>query len=264
MKPRNQTAVILLAIIMLGIAARDAGAYRLIEFREWNLAADGRVKFTVRNTSGAIEVIGWDRDEIEITATVRIRAASKDKAQKIYGKIEFEFGQEPGNISIRALVPGYRKDSMSGEGNTAVWVDYSVRVPYTTDLDIRSVTGDVAVVQVGGSFRVESGQGAIDMLSRGGEGLLKTGNGDIGCELAFLPPGGKLRIRTGNGDLSLGIPAGTSAKLRARTQAGRAKVLLPLSGVEKQKRKVKKGVLGGGDGEIVMESANGDITVGGL
>jgi DUF4097 and DUF4098 domain-containing protein YvlB len=111
---------------------------------------------------------------------------------------------------------------------------------------------------------VVSEQGAIDMLSRGGEGVLKTGDGDIRCELAFLPTGGKLRLKTDNGDLSLGIPAATSALLKARTHAGRVKVLLPMTGVEKQKRKVKKGVLGGGDGEIVMETANGDVTIGEL
>ena len=261
---RKQAAVIILIFLALTAGVRDAGAYRLIKHREWKLAAEGRLLFTARNVRGAIEVIGWDRDDIEISATIRIRAASKNKAQKIYGKIEFEIGQEPGNISIKALVPQYRKDSISGEGNTTVCVDYLIRVPYTTDLDVRSVTGDIAVVQVGGTFRIVSERGAIDMLSRGGEGVLKTGSGDIGCELAFLPTGGKLRLKTGNGDLSLGIPAETSALLRAKTRAGRVRVGLPMTEVEKKKRKVKKGVLGGGDGEIVLESANGDITVGGL
>jgi DUF4097 and DUF4098 domain-containing protein YvlB len=239
-------------------------AYRLIEYKEWNLAAEGCSMFKVKNVRGAIEIIGWDRDEIVISATIRIRAASKDKAEKIYGKIEFEIGQEPGIISVRARLPEYQKDSVSGEGNTTVWVDYSIRVPDETDLDVRSVTGDIAVVQVGGRFHVVSEQGAIDLLSRGGEGVLKTGDGDIGCELAFLPVGGKLRLKTDNGDLSLGIPAGTSALLRARTNAGRVKVLLPMTAVEKERRKVKKGVLGGGEGEIVLETANGDVTIGEL
>jgi DUF4097 and DUF4098 domain-containing protein YvlB len=261
---RRTVSVILLTVFVLAASFERAEAYRLIEYREWNLAAESGAAFKVKNVRGAIEILGWDRDEIEISATIRIRAASKYKAEKIYGKIEFEIGQEPGDISVRAHVPGHRKDSMAGEGNTTVWVDYSIKVPYETDLDIRSVTGDIAVVQVGGRFHVTSEQGAIDMLSRGGEGLLRTGNGDIGCELALLPAGGKLRLKTDNGDLSLGIPAETSATLRARTHAGKVKVQLPMTAVEKKKRKVKKGVIGGGDGEIVMETANGDVTIGEL
>ena len=257
---RRSAAVAVLMVLAL-TAAGGADAYRLIEHREWNLPAEGRSRFTVRNVGGSIEVAGWERDEIEISATIRIRAASKDKAQKICGKIEFEIGREPGNISIKAHVPEYRKDSMSGEGNTAVWVDYSIRVPYTVDLDVRSVTGDIAVVQVGGTFRVVSERGSIDMLSRGGEGVLKTGNGDIGCELAFLPAGGKLWLKTGNGDLSLGIPSETSAVLTARTRSGRVRVRLDMTDIDKQKRKVLEGVLGGGDGKIVLESANGDVTI---
>ena len=264
MRIKKQTAVFILMALTFFVVTRDVGAYRLIEHREGNLAADEHLQFKLKNTRGAVEVIGWDRDEVEIYATIRIRAASKNKAEKIFGKIEFEIGQQPGNISIKALVPNYQKDSMAGEGNTAVWVDYSIRVPYDTDVDIRSVFGDIAVVQVGGAFRVMTRQGAIDMLSRGGWGILRTENGDIGCELALLPAGGKLRLKTGNGEVSLGIPADTSATLRAKTGAGRVKVLLPMTGVEKKKRRFKKGVLGGGDGEIILESGSGDITVGEL
>lgn len=264
MKIMKLAIILLLVVLTLGLGTREAGAYRLIEHREWKLAPDGMVKLSLKNKSGAIEVIGWDGDEVEIWATIRIRAASKNKAQKIYDKIDFEFIEEQGNLSVKALVPRYTKDSMSGEGNTTVWVDYSIRVPHTTDVDIKAGNGDIAVIQVEGDFRVVNTQGAIDVLSRGGQGLLKTGNGDIGCEIAFIPAGGKLRLKTGHGDVSLGIPAETGAKLKARTGVGRVKVRLPMTGVEKDKRKVKKGILGGGDGEIVLESGAGDITVGGL
>lgn len=264
MKIMKLSTIVFLTVLTLGFGAREADAYRLIEHREWNLASDGRVNLSLRNKSGAIEVIGWDRDEIEIWATIRIRAASKNKAQKIYKKIDFEIAEEQENLSVKALVPRHQKDSMTGEGNTTIWVDYSIRVPYTTDVDIKASNGDIAVIQIEGVFRVVNTQGAIDVLSRGGEGLLKTGNGDIGCEIAFFPAGGKLLIKTGNGDLSLGIPEETSARLKARTGVGRVKLLLPMTGVEKDKRKVKKGILGGGDGEVILESGNGDITVGEL
>lgn len=41
-------------------------------------------------------------------------------------------------------------------------------------------------------------------------------------------------------------------------------VRLDMSGVEKSRRRVKKGALGRGDGEIILESASGEVTVGGL
>ena len=261
---RKQAGVIFLTILVLAASAREAEAYRLIEHREWNFEAADGFQLTIRNIRGSIDVIGWDRDEIEVSATIRIRAASKNKAQKIYWKIDFGIRQLPGDISIGAIIPEYRKDSISGEGNTAVWVDYSIRVPFSTDLDLKSVTGDVAVFQVGGVFRIVSRQGSIDILSIGGEAVLKTVNGDIGCELAFLTAHGSLRLKTGNGDLSLVIPEDTSAFLDARTGNGRVKVLLPMTWVEIKKRKVKKGILGGGDGEIVLETANGDVTIGEL
>lgn len=255
--------MIFLIALVLAVAG-GANAYRLIEHRKWNLGTEYRSRFAVRNVRGSIEVIGWDRDEIEISATIRIRAASRNKAQKIYGNIEFEVGREPGDVSIRALMPKYRKDSMAGEGNTTVWIDYTVRVPYLTDLDLRSITGNIGVMQVGGGFHIESERGSIDMLSRGGEGVLKSRNGDLGCELAFLLPGGKLLMKTSCGDVFLGIPAETSALLQARTRSGRVRIRLDMTEVKKRKRKTIQGVLGGGDGKIVLESVSGDVTVGAL
>jgi hypothetical protein len=236
----------------------------LIEHREWSLPAGETGRISVRNVHGSIEVIGWDRSEIEIAATIRIRAASKSKASSIYQKIDFEITKDGGGLSVGARIPKHRKVSMSGEGNTTVWIDYTVKVPFTTDLDLRSVTGDVGVMQVEGSFRVVSERGSIDMLSRGGEGLLKTGSGDIGCEMAFLVPGGSLRIKTGNGDLSLGIPGDTDATIKARTRAGRVKVRLDLTEAQRRGRKKVTGRLGTGEGKIVLESAGGDVTIGGL
>jgi DUF4097 and DUF4098 domain-containing protein YvlB len=258
---KKAASSLLLAILVLAAVSGAAAAYRLTEYREWRLPAEERTGFSVRNVRGSIEVVGWDRSELMITATVRIRAPGKSEAQKIYGKISFEIVQDPGNKSITADVPKVKKYSLSGDGNTTVWVDYMIRVPHKTDLVARSVTGDITVIQVGGIFQVESEYGSIEMHARDGEGVLKTGSGDIGCKLARLPSGGRLKIKTGNGEVSLGVPADTSAKLKAKTGYGRVKVELEMTSVEKKKRKVMEGVLGGGDGEIVLESGSGDVTI---
>ena len=102
---RRILTMLLFSGLVLTAFTGAASAYRLIEHREWTIPAGGRTGFSVRNIRGSIKVVGWDRDEIMIAATVRIRAASKNKAQRIYDHIEFEIGQEPGNKSIHAIVP---------------------------------------------------------------------------------------------------------------------------------------------------------------
>jgi DUF4097 and DUF4098 domain-containing protein YvlB len=110
---------------------------------------------------------------------------------------------------------------------------------------------------------VVSERGSIEMRSAAGEGILETGSGDITCRLAGLSPGGRLRMKTGNGDLSLMIPSGTSARLAAETGRGRVRVNTGLTSLEKDERRSKRGLLGAGNGEIILETGTGDVTVDG-
>ncbi len=256
------TAVLLSAMIALAVFTAAACAYRLVEEREWTMEVDrAPLRFALENVGGSIEVTGWDRDLVRVSARIRIRAISKGKARCIYDGMDFEVGRRPGNISIMVLVPRFTKDSLSGEGNTAVWIDYEVMVPFETDLDIGSVTGDIAVTGVEGGFRLVSEKGSIAILSGGGGGVIESGSGDVRCELVSFPVGASVRMKSGNGNVYLALPPGADAALSAKTRAGRVRVRFPMTKVEEKKRSRIIGVLGDGGGEIVLESAGGDVTM---
>ena len=261
MRITSAFAMIIAAVLA---AAGGAEAYRLVEDRAWNLPAAGDVRISVMSAHGQVEVIGWGREEVVISATVRIKAASKSNAWRIYEGIVFEIFEDPEFISVRADLPNIRKDSIRGEGNTKVSIDYVINVPMTADVDVQSVTGVISIAGMAGTVHVLCDSGSIEMLSGGGEGVLKTGNGDINCGLSGLPSGGMLFLRTGRGDVSLDIPGDTDALLTARTDNGRVRMGIGAAGFEEGGKREVKGILGAGDGNIFVESANGDVNIGEL
>lgn len=263
-KTVNAAAAALCACLLLAAVPGPAVGYRLSERWERSFEVGERPRLVLENVNGPIEVSGWDRPVIEVRAVITVKAASKDKARRIYEEIEFETDHDPERVSVRARLPKLRKDALWGEGNTSVAVEYTVLVPRRCDLDLESVNGDVEASDVAGAFRLKTVNGAIDLRSRGGQGELGSVNGSIGCRLEAFDEGGELHISTTNGEVDLRLPEGVSAEFDARTLNGRVRIGFDLSRVETKKRSRISGTVGGGDGYVSIRTTNGAITVGSL
>jgi len=227
-------------------SAGDVSAYRFSERIEFTLPARSGIRLSLRNIHGSITVTGWDRGEVSVSANVRIRAASRNKAERIFDAVALDFMEDEDWMSIAAVLPRATKDGIAGEANTTIWVEYDIRVPSSAGLEISSVTGSIDVSKVRGEFKLVSEAGSIGLLSSGGEGVLSTGNGDIDCELGWLTAGGTLLLRTGSGDISLEIPGDTGAEFVATSRRGRVRCGLEINGAEKTGRGSIKGMLGDG------------------
>lgn len=239
-------------------------AYRLFEHWERSFEMAARPRLVLENVNGSIEVTGWDRRVIDVQAEIRVKAASKDKARRIYEQIEFDVEHEAGALSIRADLPRIRKDGLWGESATSVSVNYIVRVPHGCDVDLQSVNGRINASEIEGAFRLRTVNGGIRLLSRAGAGEMESVNGALDCRLGKLSGGGKLRLKTTNGSIDLRLPGPTSADFEARTLNGSVKVDLELANVKQSRRNRVSGRLGGGDGSIKLRTVNGRIALGSI
>ena len=251
---RKKLCITIISLLVLAAGA-DAFAYRLADTIEFSLPAREGVRLSVRNIHGSVTVSGWDRGEISVIATVKIKAASKNKAESILDGIALDFMEDEDWVSIAAALPRIRKDTVFGEGSTNVSIGYDIRVPEASSVEISSATGSITVSGVSGTFSLISGNGSIDVRSDGGDGVLKTSNGDIDCELGKLTSGGTLFLRTGNGDISLKIPADAGVLLKAQADNGRLRTYLEMEELERERGNVT-GRLGSGEGKIVVESSS--------
>lgn len=83
--------------------------------------------------------------------------------------------------------------------------------------EVKNLNGRIRIGEVTGSIRVRSSNGDIDVGSTHGEVAVRTASGDISIGEVN---GGSITLATGSGGLEIGIAAGITAWIDARTKFG--------------------------------------------
>ena len=242
----------------------------------------------VESAKGKITVEGWDRPETEVTAVRHQEWSHVDIHQK--GR----------RVVVRTEEDGSPRKWFGGRpaGRGVPVVDYVVRVPYSSDLELRGVEGSVYVDQVqgtldlhtvsgsttlqdlGGRIRAETVNGSIHAVRLEGSAKLETVNGGIGVEDSRLgtldaktvngritvqvsPNASDYVLNTVNGGCHLAIPPDLSARVSVRGVNVKVDCNVPATSVERHLG-VWTGVLGQGDGptaEVTVNAVNGQLHI---
>jgi DUF4097 and DUF4098 domain-containing protein YvlB len=168
--------VFAMVVFFLGMNPLEASAQSKVKHEETfekteSLARDGKVE--IRNISGDVEVMTWDRGEVKIDALKISRASSMEKAKEYASKVKIEISRENGMLKVETKYP---KPSIKGMN---VSVDYKVMIPSQAAIGAKSVSGNVTLENVGGKAAAETKSG--DVTVRGAENGAKaeTVSGDV-------------------------------------------------------------------------------------
>ena len=178
-----------------GIA--DASDHFREDFQyNFDLKPGGRL--VVENFNGAIEILGWEKDSVQITGT---KYASRDELLKEL-RIETKTGDN--SVEIRTIRPHERHGGMGAK--------YFIRVPRQVELArINSSNGQIRVEDVKGNAHLETSNGGIRLRQFDGRLDARTSNGTIEADTI----GGDAIVHTSNGAIRLdrvngSVNAGTS------------------------------------------------------
>ncbi len=215
------------------------------------LASGGRVM--LESFNGGVEIIGWDKDSVEVSGT---KNAAREDVMK---GIRIDVVSEADSIRIRAIRPT--------EMNCNCGTKFMLKVPKKVILDnivtsnasirVEAITGNSRVKTSNGSIRVwgvdgsleattsnasiEVGQftGAADLRTSNGrikaDGVrggfdARTSNASIDASVAELEPGRPLTLESSNGSISLTLDTWKSNDIKARTSNASVNVRLPDKG----------------------------------
>ena len=150
------------ALILLGtLLALPALAERIDQTQD----ADANGKIDVFNLSGEVEIIGWNRKEIQVTGEIG------DDAE------EFVFERNGKVTTIKVKVPdrshGHHKDVSS---------DLVIRVPKGSSIDVGTVSADISVEGVEGEQELQSVSGDIETEAFSTDVDIETVSGDVDVE----------------------------------------------------------------------------------
>ena len=184
----------------------DGGGHYQENFH-MNFKVDPSARLSLDNENGGVEIVSWERSEVDVNGTKFANSESQLHDVKI------ESNATPSLVTIRTL----RQKTMHG-GNSGA--RFTIRVPKHMILDrIHSTNGAITVESVASAVTLESTNGAlhltrvegriegkttngsIELTSCVGDARLNSTNGRIEGEVE----GGVVDARTSNGDISLHV-----------------------------------------------------------
>ncbi|HEX4545415.1 MAG TPA: DUF4097 family beta strand repeat-containing protein [Candidatus Acidoferrum sp.] len=203
--------------------------------------------FELQNVNGAVEVQGWDRNEIEIHAVKTAKSRESDLE-----RVAIEVEARPDSVSVATRYP-------QNEG-VEVAVEFTVHVPHSAHVEhIGTVNGTLRISGLEVLEDLHTVNGNIEVFEAGGNIHAHTTNGNVHLELAHLRDKNGATAETTNGSLVLAVPSDTQADLEARCLNGNFFSELPIAVESSQRPREVHGKLGHGGVPIHLRTVNGGI-----
>lgn len=256
----------------------------------------------LRLVHGSVQIVGGDGNQVVIEATKRVRASNYDEAQEVADHIEIKTRQKGTLVEVQTnyltMVRRGRSfwQKLFGSGSDAPGdVEYTITVPYRTDIRIVSVAGKISVSSVEGALSIEneSGEvraeyvigpllvsqphGAIDLQWIEGDIRVKAVTGTISVNqvrgaLDIAARTGEVHVRTEldspddfsvettSGRIHFAVPTSASGKLSVETASGGIQSDVPVV-IESVSKRQLVGIFGQGGPQVHLTSSSGDVTI---
>lgn len=173
--------------------------------------------------NGSIRVEGWQKNEIEISAEIEVHANSEadlERISKITGFVLEESSVRTGITSLGIHDKKYLKKVDKKFPKTLLGlpfrIDYVVKVPRYTDLEIDGGKGDLTVTGVEGVMRINylDTNAKIDLV--GGEIRATFGAGTVDVSIPTRSWRGRFAdIQLATGTMNVGLPPSLNADVDA-------------------------------------------------
>jgi Putative adhesin len=204
--------------------------------------------------NGAVEIIGWDRDSIAVTARIQVQARGSDDADAMLRDIKIDAS----NNVVKAT------GGQGPFGRYQNWsVSFIVMVPRHTDLNLSTQNGPLSVEDVSGHMDLATQNGPLSLSGVGGDVHASAENGPLTVDLQGSKwDGTGLDAETQNGPADLRIPDDYNAKVEFGTINGPMDVAFPMTvTISGRVRNRISTTLGSGGPTIRVVTTNGPMTV---
>ncbi len=242
------------SVLVLGLVGCDleglAGMARVEEEFHESHAMEPGGRISVESLNGAVEIQGWDQDEVDISG--RKYAAS----QEMLDALDVDIVASDDSVRIRVIEPSGRRGNRGAsftirvpreieielvetsngrvrmedvDGNARLRTSNGgVRISNVTgDIEARSSNGPIELAQYSGSANLRTSNGAITAEGIRGYLEAETSNGSINARVEDLDSGRPLRLRSSNGSLTLTLDEVPTTDIIATTSNASITVRAP-------------------------------------
>jgi hypothetical protein len=236
----------LIALACCGVSFGQAGLRRIVtKTDKLDFGAGGTVAI-MGAPNGSIRVEAAARNEVEITAEIELKASSEADLALLEKVTGFVLDESLGRVAINSVGTNdkkYLKQVSKKFPKDLIGlpfkIDYVVKVPRYTDLQIDGGVGDIKVLGVEGAIRINSVESATELSLIGG-GV--NGTFQKGSVKLTMPDrswrGNAIDIALASGEMDVFLPVNLSAELDASILRS-GKIQNDLLGLQPRIRTVK-------------------------
>lgn len=270
-RDRSRSGVLLrgfatLIAVLLAVAACDdtplgpccdGGGQQAVEPFEFGVDVRDLFGVLVESFNGDVRIIGVPDDGTAVVrGERRVTSFRGTDAGFRLDDIAIELTEEEGELVVRTFQPPDDRDY-------AYVVHYEILVPEWFIARVLNVNGLITIEDLSSGAAVVNTNGPVELFGLFGSAFVDNINGDIVADV-IMDPGGFIDFRTVNGHIALDIPVETSALFDAVVVNGEISVRNLLLRDRVEGAGFLSGRFGAGDGEIVLSTTNGDISVRGF
>jgi len=172
---------------------------------------------------GSVTVEGWSRNEVEVTADIELKGPTEADLDQLAKVNSFVFDEDMNHLSVlttgthdRAYMKRSAKNFPKKLLNMPWKIDYRLRVPVNTDLEVNAGHGSVKLSNVEGALRVSATESDTALLLTGGVVSSTVTAGSITLTIpARSWRGGGADLRVASGTINVDLPAGFSGDIDA-------------------------------------------------
>jgi hypothetical protein len=227
--------------------------------------------------NGSITVEAWSRNEVDISAEIELRADSEADLALLAPFNNFVIDHDADHLQVlttgthdKVFMKSAKKFPKALLG--LPWkIDYRIRVPAITDLEVNAGRGPITITGVEGNVRVSAAESVASLKMSGGVLSAIVGVGKVSLEVpARSWARGSAEVRVAAGEIDIAIPAGFSGDFDAEVLR-LGKIVTAYEGLEPQeklvspnKMRLRAGAGGAsfnltvGDGTIVIRKQTAD------
>jgi len=192
---------------------------------------------------GAVTVEGWQRNEVEVIADIEQQAATEHDLDQLAKVNSFVFDEDLNHISILTIGTHDRefmKKTFKNFPKTLLnlpWkIDYRIRVPANTDLEISAGHGPLTLSGVEGALRISATESETALTLSGGTVAATITAGNVKLAIPVRSwRGGGADIRIAAGILNVELPPGFSGDIDADILRG-GKIVSTYDGLEPREK----------------------------
>ena len=172
---------------------------------------------------GSFTIEGWPRSEVDISAEIQLRADTERDLDLLAAVNTFVLDEDANHLQVltmgthdKAFMRSVAKKFPKTLLGLPWRIDYRVRVPFATDLEINAGRGPVSISGVEGNIRLSAAESAANFKLTGGTLSATIAIGKVKLEIpakSWRGVGAELRMAVG--EITVEVPTGFSGDFDA-------------------------------------------------